>query len=107
MTTVEQLKKAGKFIVEEWTDVMRANGVACIGTGTKTHQYLFEYEEGHLWASEASETVAQKIVTDLYDPERTLADLAKEEFILWVRIVPIGDGLPFNLYNPRIRFLEQ
>lgn len=104
MKTVEELKKAGKFIVEEWTDVMRANGIACIGTGVKTHQYLFEYEEGHLWASE---TIEQKKVTDLKEVERTLADLAKEECILWVHIIPIEDGLPFHLYNPRIRFLDE
>ncbi len=107
MKTVEELKKAGVFIVEVWTDVMRANGIACIGTGVKTHEYVFQYfeEEGEEKLL-VGENLPDAETYHILNVENVLADVAKEECIMWAHIIPL-DGIPFHLYNPRVRFLEE
>ena len=102
MKTVKELKEAGKFVVEEWQDVMRARGETCIGTGYKTHEYVFKYDDGDLFIKENTDKAEE---FQIFNVENVLNDVAKEECILWAHIIPL-DGLPFNLYNPRIRFLK-
>lgn len=108
MKTVEELKEARVFIVEEWVEMRRSNGVSSIDdTSVKTHEYVFEYfeEEGEeklLVGENLPDAETYQIVNAI----NVLADVAKEERVLWAHIIPLN-GISFNLYNPRIRFLRQ
>ncbi len=97
MKKVEELKKAVKFIVEEWMDVYRANGVVSTNSGYKVREYTFEFDDNQLIISDG------KSEYELEEVEKTLYDLSKEEHVLFVQIIP-KEGPSFNLYNPRIRF---
>lgn len=106
MKDVKQLKEAGIFIVEEWTNLMRANGIASIGVASvKTHEYVFKYENGKLCIAENTDEKRDKF-NEVIDVEKTLADVAKEECVMWADIIPT-EGVSFHLYNPRVRFLEE
>ncbi len=106
MKEVKKLKEAGTFIVEEWTDLMRANGIASIGVSSvKTHEYVFKHEGGKLYIADNTDVKRDKF-SEVIDAEKTLADLAKEECVMWANIIP-AEGVSFHLYNPRIRFLDK
>lgn len=107
MKSVMKLKKSRGFIVEEWMGSIRIDGKTSITNAVKAYEYVFKYQNGKLYATENTDEKRGKM-KEILDAEKTLADLAKEECILCVNITPANnDSISFNLYNPRIRFLNK
>lgn len=105
MKNVEQLKKEGIFIVEEWMDVRSANGEACPETGDKTSEYVFVYAATNETLL-IRENKPNKKFSLICHAEEVLRGVANEECQRWAYIEP-KDGPSFKIYNPRVRFLGE